>query len=151
MSVEFNGKELVSRIACCVQETLDLSDIADEISIRDISEEIADRIDVREVAEYVELDVDDVAASVDLDEVANYLVSKRDFWTTVFEKMQSDREVFNVWVDEWVNSEQFSAVRIKLRDEMTVWFYEHIAPDLPKNWRKKLKKRIKRKSKKGSV
>ena len=144
--VGFNENELISKIAGYVEENMDLSDIADEISVRDLAEEIADRIDVREVADYVELDVSDVAESIDLDDVAEYLLSKRDFWSTVMEKLQYD-----AFFDEWKKSSDFEKVKVALRDEMTVWFYEHVAPDLPKNWRKKLKKRVKRKSKKGAV
>lgn len=147
LSVSFNESELVSKIA----ESLDLSDIADEISIHDLSYQISDRIDLSDLAEYVHLDIDDVAEALDLNDLADDVISKRDFFTSVFAKLQSDRGVFDIWVDEWMKCDRFEQVRVALRDEMTVWFYEHVAPDLPKNWRKKFKKRVKRKSKKGAV
>lgn len=146
--VAYDESALIDAIAVNAMANICYGDLASEIDLRDLADHLADSIDVRDVAEYVDIDWDDVVERVDLDEVAREVVRNREFWKSVIDHVQNDDGFFDQFVDELIKSKRFDHVRVQVRDEMTVWFYEHIAPELPKSWRKKLSKSVGRKIKK---
>lgn len=146
--VAYDESAFIDAIAVSVSANICYEDIASKINMGDLADHLADSIDCREVAKYIDLDLDDVAERVDLDEVARKVVHNREFWKSVIDHVQTDDGFFDKFVDELIKSQRFVHVRVQVRDEMTVWFYEHIAPELPKSWRKKLSKSVGRKIKK---